>query len=120
MIYHKTEYRERRNHFAYFTSSAPMKAYDTNRENFLGVFNGWESPQAVVNGNCTNSRGAWMGTGRVLFREIINLAPGEEREVIFLLGYTENPQEEKFEIPGKQVINKSRALPVIERFNQSD
>ncbi len=41
VIYHKTEYRERRNHFAYFTSSAPMRAYDTQRENFLGVFNGW-------------------------------------------------------------------------------
>lgn len=118
VIYHKTEYRERRNHFAFFTSSAPMKAYDTQRENFLGVFNGWESPQAVVKGACSNSQAhGWAPVG--VIQSDLNLAPGEEREVIFLLGYTENPQEEKFEVPGKQVINKSRALPVINRFRQA-
>lgn len=118
VIYHKTEYRERRNHFAYFTSSAPMKAYDTQRENFLGVFNGWDSPQAVVKGECSNSHAhGWAPVG-VIQSDLI-LAPGEEREVIFLLGYTENPQDEKFENPEKQIINKSRALSVIKRFRQS-
>ncbi len=118
VIYHKTEYRERRNHFAYFTSSAPMRAYDTQRENFLGVFNGWESPQAVVKGECSNSHAhGWAPVG--VIQSDLNLAPGEEREVIFLLGYTENPQDEKFEVPGKQTINKTRALPVIDRFRKT-
>ncbi len=118
VIYHKTEYRERRDHFAYFTSSAPMKAYDTQRENFLGVFNGYDAPQAVVGGACYNSHAhGWAPVG--VIQSEMTLAPGEEREVIFLLGYTENPQDEKFEVPGKQVINKTRALPVIRRFTQS-
>jgi len=119
VIYHKTEYRERRNHFAYFTSSAHMKAYDTQRENFLGVFNGWESPQALVKGLCSNSVAhGWAPVG--VIQSDLLLAPGEEREIIFLLGYMENPQDEKFVDPEKQVINKTRALAVIKRFKQAN
>ncbi|NMB53150.1 MAG: glycosyl transferase [Leptolinea sp.] len=118
VIYHKTEYRERRNHFAYFTSSAEMQAYDTQRENFLGVYNGWDSPQAVMKGTCSNSHAhGWAPVG--VIQSELNLAPGEEREVIFLLGYTENPQDEKFENIDKQIINKTRALPVIARYRKS-
>ena len=117
VIYHKTEYRERRDHFAYFTTSAPMKAYDTNREKFLGVFNGWESPQVLVSGECSNSIAhGWAPVG--VIQSDIELAPGEEREVIFLLGYTENPRDQKFSDEAKQVINKTRAIPVIKRFIQ--
>ena len=119
VIYHKTEYRERRNHFAYFTSSAPISGYDTNRESFLGVFNGWDAPQVVVQGSCTNSQAhGWAPVG-VLQGEI-TLQPGEEREIIFLLGYAENPVDEKFVSPGSQVINKQRALQTINHFKQAE
>jgi len=35
VVYHKTEYRERRNHFAYFACSEKCKGFDTQRESFL-------------------------------------------------------------------------------------
>jgi cellobiose phosphorylase len=50
----------------------------------------------------------------------LHLAPGETRQVIFLLGYHENPVEDKFDPPGSQTINKRTVLPVIQRFLNSD
>ncbi|HEX7556395.1 MAG TPA: glycosyl transferase [Leptolinea sp.] len=119
VIYHKTEYRERRNHFAFFTSSEPLKGYDTQREAFLGPYQGWDTPQAVVQGACTNSQAhGWAPVG-VLQNEI-SLQRGEELEIIFLLGYAENLQDEKFEIPGSQIINKRNVRPLITRFRQAE
>ena len=106
VIYHKTEYRERRDHFAYFACSEPLAGFDTQREEFLGPYRGWDRPLAVERGESANSvaRGwAPHGSHHVRFR----LAPGETREVIFLLGYWENPREAKFDPPGSQVLNKS-------------
>ena len=37
----------------------------------------------------------------------VELAPGEEKSFVFVLGYVENPQAEKWESPG--IINKTRA-----------
>ena len=42
------------------------------------------------------------------------LAPGERVSFVFLLGYCENPEEEKFSAPG--VINKAPAYALMERF----
>ena len=39
-IYHKTEYRERRNHFAFYHVNAPIAGFDTDRETFIGLYNG--------------------------------------------------------------------------------
>ena len=44
VIYHKTEYRERRNHFAYFACSEEIAGFDTQREAFLGAYRGWDRP----------------------------------------------------------------------------
>ena len=55
VIYHKTEYRERRDHFAYFACSEPVTGFDTQREDFLGPYRGWDSPAVVENGKSTNS-----------------------------------------------------------------
>ena len=115
VIYHKTEYRERRDHFAYFASSEPVAGFDTQREAFLGAYRGWQSPQAVAKGQCTNSVAhGWSPVG-VLQNKLI-LKPGETREIIFVLGYHENPVAEKFDPPGSQHVNKKYVLPVIERY----
>ena len=37
-IYHKTEYRERRNHYAYYTVNAESDGFDTDRDVFLGGY----------------------------------------------------------------------------------
>ncbi|HBX70662.1 MAG TPA: glycosyl transferase, partial [Chloroflexi bacterium] len=54
-IYHKTEYRERRDHFAYFACSAEVSGYDTQREAFLGPYRGFNRPSVVETGASANS-----------------------------------------------------------------
>ena len=39
VIYHKTEYKERRNHFAFYSVNAPVQGFDTDRESFIGLYN---------------------------------------------------------------------------------
>ena len=115
VIYHKTEYRERRDHFAYFACSEPLAGFDTQREAFLGPYRGWDRPLAVERGESANSVAhGWAPHGSHHVRFL--LAPGETREVIFLLGYWENPREAKFDPPGSQILNKTLVRPVIDRW----
>jgi cellobiose phosphorylase len=113
VIYHKTEYRERRNHYAFYSVNADIAGFDTDRESFLGMYNGLESPQAVAAGQATNSVAS--GWAPVASHQLdISLEPGEEKSFIFVLGYVENPEEEKWEAPG--IINKTRAEAMIAKF----
>jgi cellobiose phosphorylase len=113
VIYHKTEYRERRNHYAFYSVNAEIAGFDTDRESFLGLYNGLDHPKAVAAGQATNSiASGWMPIASHQLN--IDLQPGEEKTFIFVLGYIENPEEEKWEAPG--VINKTRAESMIARF----
>ena len=115
VIYHKTEYRERRDHLAYFACSEPLAGFDTQREAFLGAYRGWDRPAAVERGESSNSIAhGWSPHGSHHVR--LALAPGETREVIFLLGYWENPRDQKFDPPGSGVVNKALVRPVIDRW----
>lgn len=115
-IYHVTEYRERRNHFAYFTSSLPTAGFDTARDAFVGVHEGLDAPRAIRAGRCTNSIAhGWQPVG--VHQIDLELAPGEERRLHFLLGYAENPPDRKFVPgavvrPGQQVADKSPCATV--------
>ncbi len=114
-IYHKTEYRERRDHFAYFACSADTAGFDTQREAFLGAYRGWDSPRAVAEGRATNSVAhGWSPVG--VHQVDAVLAAGETRRIVFLLGYAENPRDAKFDPPGSTTINKRRVRPVIDRY----
>ena len=96
VIYHKTEYRERRDHYAFYGVNAPIAGYDTDRESFLGLYNGFDAPQTVLAGTPGNSLAhGWSPVASHCLD--ITLAPGESRELIFVLGYVEMPPEEKFE-----------------------
>jgi cellobiose phosphorylase len=113
VIYHKTEYRERRDHFAYFACSEPLAGFDTQREAFLGPYRGFDRPLAVERGFASDSIAhGWSPHGAHHVRT--SLQPGETKEVIFLLGYWENPRDAKFEAPG--ILNKALVRPVIERW----
>ena len=115
VIYHKTEYRERRNHFAWFACSPKPAGFDTQRDIFLGRSRGWERPAAVERGRSFNSIAhGWSPIGSHHLK--LNLNPGETRQVIILLGYQENPKEDKFDPPGSQIINKKRVKPVIAKY----
>lgn len=115
VIYHKTEYRERRNHFAFFACSHSLTGFETQREEFLGPYQGWDNPYGVVEGKTHNSIAhGWQPIGVHHFK--INLDPGESRRIIFLLGYYENPKDEKFDPPGSQTLNKTYVKPIIQEL----
>lgn len=119
VIYHRSEYRERRCHFAYMACSEDLAGFDTQRDAFLGPYRGWESPLAVERGQAANSIAhGWQPVGVQQVR--VRLQPGETRKMTFLLGYFENPQDEKFDPPGSQTLNKRYVLPVIERYRKAE
>jgi len=114
-IIHKTEYRERRDHFAYFACSAKPAGWDTSREAFLGPGRGWDAPLGVERSGLSNSVAhGWQPAGAQHVR--LHLAPGASEKVIFLLGYHENPQDAKFDPPLSQDVNRALVLPVIRRY----
>jgi cellobiose phosphorylase len=115
VIYHKTEYRERRDHFAFFACSEELAGFDTQRDVFLGAYRGWDAPLAVERGASFDSVAhGWAPIGSHHVQ--VTLGPGESRQIIFLLGYHENPRDHKFDPPGSQTINKAAVKPVIARY----
>ena len=113
-LYHKTEYRERRDHYAFFWADRPYTGFDTSRDAFLGVYGSPARPQAVLEGHCTGSQAhGWAPVGAMEFD--LTLEPGAQQQLVLGLGYIENPQEEKFLAPG--VINKTRAHAMMEKYS---
>ena len=118
VIYHKTEYRERRDHFAYFACSGKVEAFDTQRDAFVGPYRSWDKPVALERGRLTNSVAhGWAPLGAHQVKA--ELAPGETRQIIFVLGYHENPRDQKFDPPDSQILNKRTVKPVIAKYLDS-
>lgn len=130
VVYHKTEYKERRNHYAYYAlTNAQAQGFDTDRETFVGMYNGFENPQCVEAGRPANSVAHGWSPVASHYVEV-ELMPGERRDLIFVLGYAENEQACKFEPEGaprhglvtslgeadRTIINKEKAQSVIARF----
>ncbi len=113
-IYHKTEYRERRNHYAFYTTNVDISGFDTSRDAFFGPYHDVRDPEVVTNGKATNSMAS--GWSPIASHEIqVSLAAGESKDIIFVLGYIENPDEEKWEAPS--VINKKPAEALIAKYS---
>ena len=112
-IYHKTEYRERRNHYAVYSVNTKVDGFDTSRDDFIGAYRGADFPIAVENGACTNSVAS--GWSPVAAHQInVTLAPGETKSFVFVLGYVENPENEKWESLG--IINKNPAKTMLAKY----
>ena len=113
-IYHKTEYRERRDHYAVLWADRPYEGFDTSRDAFMGVYGAPSMPQAVKNGACTGSVAhGWAPVGAMQFT--LTLAPGASRSLLLGLGYIENPEDAKWSAPG--VINKEKAHAMMEHYS---
>jgi len=113
VIYHKSEYRERRNHYAVFAVNTPVDGYDTDRESFLGLYNGFDQPQAVMEDTPRNSTAhGWAPIGSHHIRR--TLQAGESVSFVFVLGYCESPKDEKF--IAHNVINKQDAHQLLAAF----
>ncbi|MBR1724485.1 MAG: glycosyl transferase, partial [Ruminococcus sp.] len=104
-IFHKTEYKERRDHFAFYTVNADICGFDTDRESFMGLYNGFGNPQTVMAGSPSNSvADGWSPIASHCLD--ITLAAGEVKELVFLLGYVENDFEKKFNADGSMYKDK--------------
>ncbi|MBU3161530.1 glycosyl transferase [Clostridium frigoris] len=114
VIYHKTEYRERRNHYSFYSVNTDIDGFDSDRESFLGLYNGFDSPQTVMSGISNNSvASGWSPVAS--HSKTLTLKPGEEASLIFIIGYVENKEDDKWESPG--VVNKTIAKDMISRFS---
>ena len=114
VIYHKTEYKERRNHYAYYSVNVPVQGYDTDRESFFGLYNGFDEPQVVAEGKPRNTEAHGWSPIASHYIEV-ELQPGESKDFVFVLGYVENKEEEKWE--SKNIINKTKAKDTIAKFD---
>ncbi len=116
VIYHKTEYKERRNHYSFYSVNAPMTGFDTDRESFIGLYNGFEQPQVVFEDKSRNSVAhGWSPIASHCVE--VNLEPGETKDFVFVLGYVELPDDQKWE--SKNIINKKPAKEMVARFATS-
>ena len=116
-IYHKTEYRERRDHYAVFHVNKDICGFDTSRDEFVGLYNGAGDPRAVEAGVSYNSIAhGWAPVGSHHLK--FTLEPGKIYSCIFILGYCSNPAEKKFKAPG--IINKEPADRLISLFSTDD
>ncbi|MCF0127269.1 MAG: glycosyl transferase [Pseudobutyrivibrio sp.] len=112
-IFHKTEYRERRNHYAVYSVNAEIAGFDTSRDAFFGAWRGPQDPEVVEKGQCTNSvASGWYPIASQQLN--VSLAPGESKEYVFVLGYIELPEDQKWEAPS--VINKKPANEMLARY----
>ena len=114
VIYHKTEYKERRNHYSFYSVNTKISGFDSDRESFIGLYNGFDKPDAVFEGKPRNSEAHGWSPIASHYIEV-DLKPGESKEFIFVLGYIENEEDKKWESKG--VINKEKALAMIESFS---
>ncbi len=114
VIYHKTEYRERRNHYAFHSVNRKTDGFDTDRESFVGLYNSYSDPDVVQQGKSKNSVAhGWSPVASHMIE--LELAAGEEQELIFVLGYVENDETEKWD--SKKVINKTKALEIQDKLS---
>jgi len=113
-IYHKTEYRERRNHYTLFGCTRPVDGWDTSRDAFVGVHRGLHDPQAVLAGRCANSQAhGWNPVGA--HQVNLRLKPGQAETFAFVLAYVEQGDLPKFDAPF--VLNKAKGREILARFS---
>ena len=119
LLYHKTEFKERRNHYAFYAVNSPVVGFDTSRDEFLGQFNGWDTPQVIAEGKAHDSVAhGWFPIAANRVR--LTLQPGETKSLVFVLGYIEVAKDQKWEDPNDPakvgIINKKPAHDLFRRF----
>ncbi|HOS31147.1 MAG TPA: glycosyl transferase, partial [Treponemataceae bacterium] len=125
-IYHKTEYRERRNHFAFYHVNSNIDGFETDRETFLGLHNNYDHPDAVFADKSTNFvADGWSPVAS--HRINVSLNAGESKTFIFVLGYIENDNDKKWAAKAEagllqtnsamRVINKDKAVALQNKYD---
>jgi len=114
VLYHKTEFKERRNHYSFYSVNEAIKGFDTDRESFIGLYNGFEAPEVVTDGKPKNTIAHGWSPIASHYIEV-ELKPGESKDYVFMLGYVEVNADDKWE--SKSIINKKPAKAMIEKYN---
>jgi cellobiose phosphorylase len=113
-LYHKTEYRERREHFTFYWVNHEIDGFDTDREAFLGPYHGLNNPETVFTNQPKNS--VAHGWSPIASHHLkITLQPGEQKKFIFILGYIKNDPGNKWESKG--IIQKDKARQMMDSFS---
>ena len=116
-IYHKTEYRERRNHYAVYSVNTKINGFETSRDEFRGAYNGPDKPAAVIEGKLHNTIAS--GWYPIASHQInVSLEAGESKTFVFALGYVENAEDDKWEAPG--IINKKKANALLAKYQTTE
>ena len=98
----------------FFHVNADIAGFDTDRDAFLGSMGDWSRPNVVRENKSQNSMAC--GWAPIASHSVeLTISPGETKTLIYLLGYAENEQENKWEAAGR--INKSKAREMISRFS---
>lgn len=117
VIYHKTEYKERRNHYSFYCVNHKVDSFQTDRDSFIGLHGDYQLPQEIKNKKLSNKiASGWSPIGFFQIRVI--LKPHESKSFMYLLGYVENADDDKFESPG--IINKKNAVKLIEKYSKDE
>jgi cellobiose phosphorylase len=112
-IYHKTEYRERRDHYALFACTRPVAGFDTDRDAFVGLHNGLHEAAAPFAGRCSGSKAfGWNPIGALEVE--LELESGAEESFAFVLAYVEQGDKPKFEAP--LAMNKEVGRAIVARY----
>lgn len=114
-VYHKTEYRERRDHYTLFASTKDISGFDTSRDAFVGIHEGLHEAKVPFAGKCTNSK-AFGWNPIASLQHDFDLAPGESAEYAYILAYVEQGDEPKFDAP--MVMNKSVGKKIIAKWSK--
>ena len=130
-IYHKTEYRERRNHYTFYWVNSPVAGFDTDRETFLGLHNDLSKADSIMNDRAGNSvADGWSPIASHRLECV--LKPGESKTYVFVLGYIENEDAKKYidkkdakpgllcTNPYSKIINKDKAYELQKKFDSKE
>jgi cellobiose phosphorylase len=114
-IYHRTEFRERRDHYTLFACTADVTGFDTSRDAFVGVHNGLHEAAVPFAGEARGSIAhGWNPVGS--HQVDLALEPGAEETFAFLLAYVEQDGLPKFEAPS--VMNKEKGRALVARYRE--
>jgi cellobiose phosphorylase len=112
-IYHKTEYRERRNHYTLFACTRPITGFDTDRDVFVGIHEGLHEARVPSLGRCAGSKA--FGWNPIGAHEVdLDLGPGAEESFAFVLAYVEQGDRPRFEKSG--LINKELGRQIVASY----
>ncbi|MDR2896675.1 MAG: hypothetical protein LBV30_08535 [Propionibacteriaceae bacterium] len=111
-IYHVTEYRERRNHYAFYSVNAPVAGFNTDRGAFIG--SPWQPLAAAVGARATEAGDELASGWHPIASHTLNvdLAPGASQEYVFVLGYAECADDDKWQ----PLTTEQRSAPINELF----